>query len=137
VAGRKTEKIVIGIVVIGLAAAYLLYEAAKSSWAYYYSADEFAENQPAKISGSYIIRLAGAVKAGSIKYDGDKMQLDFELAGQKNSVPVRYSGAMPGNFADDKEVLVEGRAGADGVFNANQVLTRCESKYKVKLKYRQ
>ena len=133
----KTGKVIIGTVVIGLAVAYLLYEAAKSSWAYYYSVDEFAKSQPAKINGSYIIRLAGVVKAGSIKADADKMQIDFELAGEKNSVPVRYYGALPENFSDGKEVLVEGRAGADGVFNASQILTRCESKYKARLKYGQ
>lgn len=136
-AGRKVTKVIIGTVVIGFAVAYLLYEAAKSSWAYYYSVDEFAENQPAKINGDYVVRLAGTVKAGSIKVNADKLQMDFELAGQKNSVPVRYYGMLPKNFADGKEVLVEGRADANGVFNAGQVLTRCESKYKAKLKYGQ
>jgi cytochrome c-type biogenesis protein CcmE len=136
-ADRKAAKVIIGTVVISLAVAYLLYEAAKSSWAYYYSVDEFAENQPAKINGDYVVRLAGTVKAGSIKVDADKLQIDFELAGQKNSISVRYYGALPKNFADGKEVLVEGRADANGVFNAGQILTRCESKYKAKLKYGQ
>ncbi len=136
-AGTKTGKVIIGTIVIGLAVAYLLYEAAKSSWAYCYSVDEFTENQSAKTSGNYIVRLAGVVRADSIKYDADNMHLDFELAGRKNSVAVRYYGATPKNFAGGKEVLVEGKTGADGVFNAKQILTRCESKYKAKLKYGQ
>ena len=136
-AGTKTGKVIIGTTIIGLAVLYLLYEAAKSSWAYYYSVDEFTEKQPAKAGGDYIIRLAGTVKAGSIKVDGDKIQMDFELAGRKNSMSVRYYGTPPKNFANGKEVLIEGRVGADGVFNAGRILTRCESKYKAKLKYGQ
>jgi len=132
--GRKTARIIIGTIIIGTAMTYLLYEWARSSLAYYYSVDEFAERRAIGQRGDYAIRLAGSVKAGSIKYDIDRMQLEFELAGQRNLAPVRYCGTVPENFTDSKEVLVEGKPDANGVFIANQVLTRCESKYKAKLK---
>lgn len=142
---RRITKVIIGLIVIGAATAYLLYQAIESSWAYYYSVDEFVEstfykvsqngNTPASnINTDRIIRLAGRVKDGSIVRNAEKMQLDFELTGQKSSVPVRYYGAVPKNFAADKEVVVEGKVGADGVFLANKILTKCESKYKTKLK---
>lgn len=141
---RKITKVIIGTTVIGLAAGYLLYLAAKSSWTYYYSVDEFTANQSAGIQDSIgrtnpeidfgrTIRLAGLVKEGSVVYNGEKMQLDFELAGKKNSVPVRYYGAVPKNFTAGREAVIEGKIGADGIFEAKLILTRCESKYRVRL----
>jgi len=141
---RKQLRAVIGVVVIGTAVGYLLYEAMESSWVYYYSVDEFIsssfmqrrESGDAGVSDvgrSVVIRLAGRVKAGTIVRNIENRQLDFELAGQKGSVAVRYYGAVPKNFIVDKEVVVEGIVDSDGVFKARRLLTRCESKYKVKL----
>jgi len=141
---RKIVKIIIGLTVLGGAVAYFLYGAINSSWVYYYTVDEFVAGRPGDISGkssvktagirdNCIIRLAGRVKDGSISRNMDKMQLKFELAGQKGSVPVRFNGMVPKNFADGKEVVVEGKVGESGIFEAKKILTRCESKYKVKL----
>lgn len=135
---RKQLRTVIGIVVIGTAVGYLLYEAMDSSWVYYYSVDEFVSSplsQTAKseYGGSNVIRLAGRVKGGTIVRNIENRQLDFELAGQKGSVAVRYYGSVPKNFINDKEVVVEGTIDSGGVFQARRLLTRCESKYKVKL----
>jgi cytochrome c-type biogenesis protein CcmE len=141
---RKLTKVIIAVAVIGIAGAYLLHQTIESSWAYYYSVDEFVQTisdatmegggkGASKIDGNRIIRLAGRVKDGSVVHNVEKMQLDFELAGQNSSVAVRFYGAVPGNFAAGKEVVVEGRASPTGIFEADKILTRCESKYKVKL----
>jgi len=53
--------------------------------------------------------------------------------GQNKSVAVRFVGMAPRNFSADKDVVVEGRISADGTFEAKKILTRCESKYRVKL----
>jgi cytochrome c-type biogenesis protein CcmE len=142
---RKMTKTVIAIVIIGSATAYLLYVAVVSSLAYCYLVDEFVESSfykmpqndaaagDSKANVNRIIRLAGWVKQDSIVTNAEKMQLDFELAGEKNTIPVRFYGAVPKNFEAGKEVFVEGRIGNDRVFNADRILTRCESKYKAKL----
>jgi cytochrome c-type biogenesis protein CcmE len=141
---RKLTKAIIAVAVIGIASAYLLHQTIESSWAYYYSVDEFVKivstvtvegggKEAPKIYGNRIIRLAGTVKDGSVVHNVEKMQLDFELAGQNSSVAVRFYGAVPRNFTAGKEVVVEGRASPTGIFEANKILTRCESKYKVKL----
>jgi len=141
----KITKVIIGLIVIGSAGGYFLYETIGSSWAYYYSVDEFVESPfgrggqssdlgTSKTDDNRIIRLAGWVKPGSVVRNAEKMQLDFELAGQNSSVPVRFYGVMPKNFTADKEVVVEGKVSSNGVFQADKILTRCESKYKVRLK---
>ena len=131
---KKTAKIVISVIVIGSAVGYLLCQAIDSSWAYYYSVDEFVCSDQYKSSDdtvSALVRLAGRVD--SIIHDAENMQLDFELAGQKNSLPVSYHGPVPRNFTAGKEVVVHGKADPNGLFKAVVIMTRCESKYRVKL----
>lgn len=142
---RRITKAIIGVVVIGSSTAYLLSLAVESSLAYCYLVDEFVESpfykvpqdgapmEDSKTNSNRIIRLAGWVKQGSIVTKVEEMQLDFELAGQKNAIPVRFHGVIPKNFAAGKEVFVEGKVDSNRVFNASRILTRCESKYKVKL----
>ena len=141
---RKITKVIIGVVAICTAGGYLLYEAFESGLAYCYPVDEFVECTLDKMSqngdsrfsstgSNRIIRLVGRVKDGSIVGNMEKMELNFELAGQRRSVAVRYNAAAPANFEAGKEVFVEGKIGSDGVFSATKILTRCESKYKVKL----
>ena len=135
----KTRKIIISVIVITASVAYLFYLAAQSSWSYYSSVDEFLESPlyksslKDKLDTNRIIRLAGRVKNGSIAANPEKVQLDFELAGRKSTVAVRFYGMVPKNFAPDKELVIEGKVRPDGIFNADRILTRCESKYKVQL----
>ncbi len=131
----KTKTIVktlVSILIIGGGLGYFLYQAMQSSWAYYYSVDEFSENSAAVKNHS--LRIAGRVKLGSIARDLQKMNLTFTLAGSKTEIPVHYEGTVPDNFAEDREVVVEGRLDTTGVFHADLLMTRCESKYKAKVK---
>ena len=136
---RRIKKVIIGVVVIGAASGYLLYEAIESALAYCYVVDEFVESEHYKLpdsidGGSYIVRVGGRVKNGTVVRDVEKGWVDFELAGQRSSIRVRYYGPVPKNFEAGKEVFVEGKVGTEGVFEANRILTRCESKYRVRLK---
>lgn len=55
-----------------------------------------------------------------------------ELSKSKNAIRVRYHGAIPDMFTAGVEVVVLGRMGPDGVFNASEILTRCAGKYDMK-----
>ena len=128
---RSFVKTVIAVVVIGGALGYLALNAVKSSYAYYISVDKFAERrQEAKTS---VFRVAGIVEKGSVVRELEKTQLRFNLAGKEVSVPVSYQGVMPDNFTEDREVVVEGRLDNEGVFQAQKLMTKCESKYKANL----
>ena len=130
---RKTMvKIVVGVVLIGGSMAYFVYQAMQSSWAYYYSVDDFAAHQSE--ARNYSFRIAGRVGKGSVKHDIEKMLLTFTLAGSETALPISYGGVVPDNFAEDVEVVVEGRLAASGVFQADKLMTRCESKYRAKVK---
>ena len=128
---KTMVKVIIGIVVIGGGLGFFMYQAMQSSWSYYYSVDEFLADPSAAKDVS--VRIAGAVKEGSVVRDLKKMKLTFTLAGAKAEVPVSYGGAVPDSFEEGREVVVEGRLDAAGIFQAEVLMTRCESKYKKKL----
>ena len=109
-----------------------MYQTMQSSWSYYYSVDEFSANSTAVRNAS--VRIAGRVKEGTVARDLQKMKLTFTLAGSKSEVPVWYEGSVPDNFTEDIEVVVEGRLDISGVFQADRLMTKCESKYKAKVK---
>ncbi len=125
-------KLVVGIVVIGGGVGYFTYQAMRSSWAYYYSVDDFSAAGPAVQEHSF--RLAGRVKAGSVVRDLQNLTLQFTLAGAQAELPVLYKGTTPDNFTENREVVVEGRLATTGVFHADTLMTRCESKYQAKVK---
>jgi cytochrome c-type biogenesis protein CcmE len=130
---KKTiVKALVGVIVIGGGLGYFMYQAMQSSWASYYSVDEFAADS--SVVENQSLRVAGRVKRGSVARDLQKMNLTFTLTGLKAEIPVHYGGSVPDNFAEDREVVVEGRLDAAGVFRADLLMTRCESKYRAKVK---
>ena len=128
---KTVAKLIIGILVIGGGIGYFMVQAIQSSWSYYYSVDEFADGSEAVKNSS--LRLAGRVKTGSVSRDMKNMQLSFVLEGAENHLPVQYVGVVPDNFAENIEVVVEGRLDPSGTFEAHMLMTRCESKYKAKV----
>lgn len=129
---KTIVKTVIGVVLIGGAMTYFVFQAMQSSWSYYYSVDDFSLNSPAVKNHS--LRIAGRVKQGSIVRDLEKVSLNFTLTGSEAELPVQYKGPVPDNFAEDREVVVEGRLDTTGIFHADMLMTKCESKYRAKVK---
>jgi len=129
---KTVAKVLAAIIVIGGGIGYFVYQTMQSSWSYYYSVDDFAAADKAIQEQSF--RLAGRVKAGSVNHDIEKAMLRFTLAGAQAELPVQYAGVVPDNFSEDREVVVEGRLAPAGVFQADTLMTRCESKYQAKVK---
>jgi len=128
---KSLIKAIIGIVVIGGALTYFIYTAMQSSWAYYISVDDLSDE--VSPTQTQVFRVAGNVGKGSIIRDIKNMKIDFQLTGQKSSLPVTYTGVVPENFAEGREVVAEGRLAASGTFQADKLMTKCESKYEAKL----
>lgn len=128
---KTIVKLGVGIIVIGGGIGYFMYQAMQSSWAYYYSVDDFST---ATSGQGQSFRLAGRVKPGSIARDLENLTLRFTLAGTQAELPVQYKGVTPDNLTENREVVVEGRLAPTGIFEADTVITRCESKYQAKVK---
>ena len=129
---KVITKILVGVIVIGGGIGYFIWQTMQSSWSYYYSVDDFT--QQTSTVQSHSLRIAGRVKSGSIQRDLEKMDLTFILSGSETTIPISYKGVVPDNFAEDREVVVQGRLDTNGVFQAEKLLTRCESKYEAKVK---
>ena len=127
---RALIKVLVVALVVSGGLGYAIYQAMQSSWSYYYSVDELAEKNLGE--GTPSLRVAGKVKAGSVNRDLQNVSLAFTLAGAEAELPVKYKGVVPDNFAEGREVVVEGFLGG-GVLKADLLMTRCESKYKAKV----
>jgi cytochrome c-type biogenesis protein CcmE len=125
-------KAIVAFILIGGSVVYLIYQVTQSPFSYYYSVDEFSTKTD--IAKNNSVRLAGKVGKGTVVRDVQQMLLEFILTGEKNTLAVNYKGVVPDNFADDIEVVVEGQLADNGVFEAKKVMTKCESKYKAKVK---
>jgi len=128
--GKLVIKLIVGMVVI-LAALIYLVSTIQSTGQYDTSVDKFMADTIAQARKA---RVGGVVKPGSIEVNLEEIQLNFLLAGLTASMPISYQGPVPDNFAEDREVLVEGKLDENGVFQASKVITKCESKYQAKVK---
>jgi cytochrome c-type biogenesis protein CcmE len=120
-------KILIGGIVIAGALVWLGFVGFQESKAYYITVEEYSSMHGTL--GDKTLKLAGEVLAGSV--DRSKPQMEFILASQDKKIRVRYAGKdiIPDTFKDGTKALVEGKADADGVFQATHIEAKCASKY--------
>ena len=80
------------------------------------------------------IRLGGLVKTGSIQVSkNNQLECSFELNQGEKYISVNFNGTRPDLFKDKAEVIVEGNY-VDGIFVADQLQTKCASRYEGELK---
>lgn len=143
---RKKLRFVIGIALIAAAVGYLIFAAVRNTAEYYLTVNE-VNARKAELSGQ-MLRVAGRVEAGTISWDAATLTLGFAMtqpppdgtapalepiattAGPSPAFRVIARGQpKPDMFAPGRDVIVEGRLGANDTIEARQVLTSCPSKY--------
>lgn len=125
---KMRMKLAVGGLVLAGAVAYLAVAGARSGWVYYVPVDEF-EGAAAVPGAGMRVRLTGLVAEEGLEIQPGAMTASFSVMGQKRRVPVSYRGVIPDMFKAGAQVVVEGKMGEDGVFQADKVLTKCASKY--------
>ena len=75
------------------------------------------------------LRVAGQVVPGSIHRQGAGADFQIDEQGLKLQVAYRGTEPPPDTFKDNAQALVEGSYGNDGVFHAQQIQAKCDSKY--------
>ena len=75
------------------------------------------------------VRLGGMVKAGSVKWDAQTLDLRFVVTDGQQQVTVHSTGAPPQMFRDSIGVVVEGRYGRDGVFESKNLMVKHSNEY--------
>ncbi len=77
------------------------------------------------------VKVGGRVMNGTIERDDSGVHFMIQdLSGRTDTVKVSYAGQMPNTFAAGVDVVVIGKYAADGVISADQLQTKCPSKYK-------
>ena len=76
------------------------------------------------------VRLGGQVKPGSVKWDAQALDLRFVVTDGAREMQVQSTGSPPQMFRDGMGVIVEGRVGAGGVFEASSLMIKHSNEYR-------
>jgi len=76
------------------------------------------------------VRLGGQVKPGSMTWDAKSLDLRFTVTDGIKEIPVHSTGAPPQMFRDGMGVVVEGRVGQAGVFQATNLMVKHSNAYR-------
>ncbi len=135
----QTIKILLSVVVIASAVTYMLVDTlfATDALTYFHGADEVLA--AADDFQGRRIRLGGHVEEGSIAQKPGTLEYRFAVrpvpAMMKHpeyaneTLTVHYTGVVPDTFKDDAEVIVTGQLQPSGVFEGQELLAKCPSKY--------
>jgi len=81
------------------------------------------------------VRISGAIIGDSIQFDAQTLHLEFEIVdsaeqiGAQRPLRIVYEGPKPELLQPHAQAIVEGRLGADGVFQADTLLLKCPTRY--------
>lgn len=107
-------------------AVVLIVNATRNNLVFFYSPTQVAERQ-APYGRTF--RIGGLVQMGSLHHEGDGVDIRFVVTDTAHSIPVVYHGVLPDMFEQGKGVVAQGRLGANGVFQADQVLAKHDADY--------
>ncbi len=122
---RRTRFMAGGAVILA-ALAYLVYAGVTQSAVYFVTPSELSR---APVAGK-AYRVGGLVTPGSLKWDPATLDLRFDLADGKATIPVRHKGTPPDMFGEGRGAVVEGSWSADGYFKATQIMAKHSEEYK-------
>jgi cytochrome c-type biogenesis protein CcmE len=127
-ARKRKRKVPLSFIIAGVAIAgavlYLVIANTGASAEFYMS---IAQLRSCTTCSTRIIRVAGTVANDSITRDATQ-SVHFTINDGSQTMPVIYGGTLPDTFHADAQIVVEGHL-TNGVFQAQQVLVKCPSKY--------
>ena len=121
-------KVLIGLLVLIGALGYLAFVAFQSATVYYYTVGELSELEPT--SGGKIVRVSGKLVPGSFFRENGSTVARFDLTDSSVTLRAVHDGVLPDLFFNDhSEIILEGNHTPDGVFQSQNVIVKCPSKY--------
>jgi len=124
---RHKRMLAIGIGLAGLGvAATLVLSAFEKNLVFFFTPSQVIAKE-APLDRSF--RIGGMVEVGSVKRAADGVTVRFVVTDTANRLAVTYRGALPDLFREGKGVVSQGRLGADGSFQASEVLAKHDENY--------
>ena len=118
----------IAFICVGLAglavAAGLVLSAFQNNLVFFFSPTQVAAKE-APVDRTF--RIGGLVQEGTLQRDG--LTVRFTVTDTATSIPVVYNGILPDLFKEGRGCVAQGKIGADGVFQADQVLAKHDENY--------
>ena len=126
--GGKPAVSLVGLAVIAVIIA-LIVNATLDTGMYYLTVDEYHSRQES-LEGERV-RINGEVVADSEVWDAQATRLEFRVqdVGGQHDLKVVYYGPRPDNFHRATSAILEGSMATDGTFQADNLLTKCPSRY--------
>jgi cytochrome c-type biogenesis protein CcmE len=122
---RRLLTVVAGMSCLGVAAALML-NAYGDGLVFFYSPTELETKQ---ITPDQHLRIGGLVEENTVVRQPDGLTITFKVTDLNKSVPVSFRGIVPDLFREGQGVVAEGSLGADGVFQASNILAKHDEKY--------
>lgn len=86
-------------------------------------------DSPSKL-GEREFKVVGNVAIGSIKQGSSPFDIDFAIVDQEGRrLACHYKGAVPDPFAEEREVILQGRLADDSRMEVTKITVKCPSKY--------
>jgi cytochrome c-type biogenesis protein CcmE len=124
---KKNRRFLIGGVIILAALSYMIYGGMQEAIVYFVTPSELKANE--RSSADKFLRMGGMVVKGSMQKDLNNLTYRFDLTDDAATFPVFFKGVPPDLFAEGKGAVVEGRIGADGVFQATTIMAKHAEEY--------
>ena len=123
---RRHKRIAFILVALGALsiAAFLVANAFRNNLVFFFSPTQVAAKE-APIDRTF--RIGGLVQEGTLQRDG--LTVRFVVTDTAASIPVVYKGILPDLFKEGRGCVAQGKIGADGVFQAEQVLAKHDENY--------
>ena len=134
-AGRSNRtRLVIILLVVGLALGYMVYAAFPGNALYFMSVTEFMAKEEAQ--DGRIVRVSGKLVDGSFLREENSTTTNFRLVDEGAGVAgqnllASYVGVLPDLFFNPhSEIILQGSYGVGQVFQADTIFVKCPSKYR-------
>ena len=149
---RGRGKFIIGGLLIVAAVTYLIFSSTKANAEYFITVDELHIKSDTMLGRS--LRISGAVVGDTIQFNPNTHDLTFDIANvpgdnatieaqgglakvlheavvdpTRRRLSVNYNGPKPDLMRDEAQAIITGHLGEDGIFQADELLLKCPTKY--------
>ena len=125
----RTKFLIGGALVLGVAG-YLMASSIKDTGVYYMTPTELTaklQADPSFVNAG--VKVGARVVPGSVQRAAGGKEYAFRVTDGSSTFSVVYRGIAPDTFTDSVDVVVAGRMGTDGTFQATELLAKCASRY--------
>ena len=123
---RRRMVAMTGGLVCLVAATALVLTAFEQNMLYFYTPTQIAAGEAPE---GRRLRVGGLVEHGSVRRTSGSLEVRFDVTDLDRTITVAYAGVLPDLFREGQGVVAHGWVGADGLFEADEVLARHDENY--------